>query len=84
MLHLVQVLAALSAFPERKAGPPGWVKGAKSSPDDILKFRVALPHDERVWEAVYSAGFDLLQSDDLQRLSKFLRNRAESSAEQLP
>lgn len=44
----------------------------------------ALPHDERVWEAVYTAGVDLLQSDDLPRLARFLRSRAEAESEQLP
>lgn len=34
-----------------------------------------LPHDERVWEAVHEAGVDLLQSDDLARLARFLEAR---------
>lgn len=44
----------------------------------------ALPHDERVWEAVYAAGVDLLQSDDLERLARFLRSRAGVEGEQSP
>lgn len=44
----------------------------------------ALPHDERVWEAVHAAGVDLLQSDDLERLARFLRSRAGAEREQQP
>ena len=42
---LVALLATLSSFPVRKAGPPGWVKQARASPDDIVHFRLALKHD---------------------------------------
>ena len=44
----------------------------------------ALPHDERVWEAVHAAGVDLLQSDDLPRLARFLRSRTGAEAERRP
>ena len=47
MLAALCIASALAAFPERKEGPPGWVKGSRSSPDDIVKFRFALHHDER-------------------------------------